>query len=97
PQATGVLPYLASGNGVCSEFSVLTNLAVAINCGKNNTFAVPSYLYTDAAVFYNHRDFRAIVNVRNLFDVDYFESSQSQTRVFPGDPLTVLGSIFWEL
>ncbi|MEH2080407.1 MAG: hypothetical protein V7K89_10450, partial [Nostoc sp.] len=30
PQATGVLPYLASGNGVCSEFSVLTNLAVAI-------------------------------------------------------------------
>ncbi|MEH2083320.1 MAG: hypothetical protein V7K89_26105, partial [Nostoc sp.] len=31
PQATGVLPYLASGNGVCSEFSVLTNLAVAIN------------------------------------------------------------------
>ncbi|MEH2081794.1 MAG: TonB-dependent receptor, partial [Nostoc sp.] len=33
PQATGVLPYLASGNGVCSEFSVLTNLAVAILLG----------------------------------------------------------------
>ncbi|MEH2078969.1 MAG: helix-turn-helix domain-containing protein, partial [Nostoc sp.] len=35
PQATGVLPYLASGNGVCSEFSVLTNLAVAITYGQN--------------------------------------------------------------
>ncbi|MEH2082985.1 MAG: hypothetical protein V7K89_24305, partial [Nostoc sp.] len=40
PQATGVLPYLASGNGVCSEFSVLTNLAVAIE----NTGTYPTIL-----------------------------------------------------
>jgi hypothetical protein len=30
PQATGVLPYLADGDGACPELSVLTNLAVAI-------------------------------------------------------------------
>jgi hypothetical protein len=34
PQATGVLPYLADGDGACPELSVLTNLAVAINQPK---------------------------------------------------------------
>ncbi|MEH2182387.1 hypothetical protein [Nostoc sp.] len=63
----------------------------------DNTFTVPSYLRTDAAIFYNQGGFRAAVNIRNLFDADYFETSQSQTRVFPGDPLTVVGSISWEL
>ncbi|MEH1844259.1 MAG: TonB-dependent receptor [Nostoc sp.] len=58
---------------------------------------MPSYLRTDAAIFYNQGGFRVGVNVRNLFDVDYFETSQSGTRVFPGDPLTVVGSISWKL
>ncbi|MEH2274862.1 MAG: hypothetical protein V7K40_08625 [Nostoc sp.] len=62
----------------------------------NNSFTLPSYLRTDAAIFYNQGGFRAALNVRNLFDVDYFESSQSRLRVFPGDPLTVVGSISWE-
>ncbi|MEH2182389.1 MAG: hypothetical protein V7K56_25495 [Nostoc sp.] len=63
----------------------------------NNSFVLPSYLRTDAAIFYNQGGFRAAVNIRNLFDADYFETSQSQTRVFPGDPLTVVESISWEL
>ncbi|MEH2253262.1 hypothetical protein [Nostoc sp.] len=63
---------------------------------SNNPFTVPNYLRTDAAIFYNQGGFRVGVNVRSLFDVDYFETSH-RLRVFPGDPLTVVGSISWEL
>lgn len=60
-----------------------------------NTFEIPSYLTTDASIFYKRDRFRAAVNVRNLFDIDYFESGFNQTRVFPGSPLTVQGSVSW--
>ncbi len=61
-----------------------------------NTFELPSYLRTDASIFYKRDRFRAAVNLRNLFDVDYFESAFSRNRVFLGDPLTVQGTILWE-
>ncbi|WP_414582662.1 TonB-dependent siderophore receptor [Scytonema sp. PCC 10023] len=60
-----------------------------------NTFELPSYLRTDAAIFYERDQFRAAVNFRNLFDIDYFESAFNINRVFPGDPLEVQGSISW--
>lgn len=61
-----------------------------------NTFQLPSYLRTDAAIFYRRNRFRAALNFRNLFDVDYFETSFDRNRVFYGDPLTVQGTISWE-
>ncbi|MEM1254634.1 MAG: TonB-dependent siderophore receptor [Cyanobacteria bacterium P01_H01_bin.21] len=61
-----------------------------------NTFSVPSYLRTDAAVFYKRNNFRAALNFRNLFDADYFVSAQNRNRVFPGEPFTLVGSISWE-
>lgn len=62
-----------------------------------NTFELPSYLRTDAAIFYKRNRFRAALNFRNLFDVDYFETSLNRNRVFYGDPLTVQGTISFEL
>lgn len=61
-----------------------------------NTFQLPSYWRTDAAIFYNRDQFRAALNFRNLFDVDYFESAESRLRVYPGEPFTVQGTISWE-
>ncbi|MFQ4146061.1 TonB-dependent siderophore receptor [Chlorogloeopsis sp. ULAP02] len=61
-----------------------------------NTFQLPSYLRTDAAVFYKRDRFRAALNFRNLFNVDYFESAASRLRVYPGEPFTVQGTISWE-
>ncbi|WP_138502814.1 TonB-dependent siderophore receptor [Nostoc sp. PA-18-2419] len=61
-----------------------------------NTFQLPSYLRTDAAIFYKRNRFRAALNFRNLFDVDYFETSFNRYRVFYGDPLTVQGTISFE-
>ncbi|MBW4642038.1 MAG: hypothetical protein KME23_03300 [Goleter apudmare HA4340-LM2] len=61
-----------------------------------NSFQLPSYLRTDAAIFYRRDRFRAALNFRNLSDVDYFELSFNRVRVFRGDPLTVQGTISWE-
>lgn len=61
-----------------------------------NTFTVPSYFRTDAALFYRRDRFRAQINFRNIFDVDYFESAANRARLFAGEPFTVQGTISWE-
>ncbi|MBF2048445.1 MAG: TonB-dependent siderophore receptor [Elainella sp. C42_A2020_010] len=61
-----------------------------------NSFQLPSYLRTDATIFYNRDRFRAALNFRNLFDVEYFESAFNQLRVSPGEPFTVQGTISWQ-
>jgi iron complex outermembrane recepter protein len=61
-----------------------------------NTFELPSFLRTDAAIFYRRDRFRAAINLRNLFDIEYFESATNINRVSLGDPLTVQGTISWE-
>lgn len=60
-----------------------------------NTFEVPSYLTTNAAVFYKKDGFRAAINIRNLFNVDYFENAFNRLRVSPGEPFTVQGTVSW--
>lgn len=62
----------------------------------DNSFTLPSYLRTDAALFYEKNKFRAAINIRNLFDIDYFETAQNDLRVYPGSPLTVIGSVSWK-
>jgi iron complex outermembrane receptor protein len=58
-----------------------------------NTFKLPSYLRTDAAIFYRRDNWRAGINLQNLFDVGYFETSEiGRNTVIPGTPLTVIGS-----
>ncbi|MBP5971844.1 TonB-dependent receptor [Brasilonema sp. CT11] len=61
-----------------------------------NTFTLPSYFLTEAAIFYKQDRFRAAVNFKNLFDVDYFESALNRNNLFYGDPFTVQGTISWE-
>ncbi|WP_322727959.1 TonB-dependent siderophore receptor [Nostoc sp. ChiQUE01b] len=62
-----------------------------------NSFQIPSYLRTDAAIFYKRDRLRAALNFRNLFNVDYFESAFSDLTVLPGEPFTVQGTISWQL
>ena len=62
----------------------------------DNSFPLPSYFRTDAAIFYNRGQFRAALNFRNLFDVDYFESAYGDLSVYPGEPFTVLGTVSWQ-
>ncbi|WP_315875356.1 TonB-dependent receptor domain-containing protein [Leptolyngbya sp. 7M] len=60
-----------------------------------NTFQLPSYLRTDAAIFYERDRFRAALNFRNLFDIEYYETASSVLSVFPGAPFEVQGTISW--
>ncbi|MEH2182609.1 TonB-dependent siderophore receptor [Nostoc sp.] len=61
-----------------------------------NTFKLPSYFTTDAAIFYKRGQLRTQLNFKNLFDVDYFDTALNDLRVFPGEPFTVQGTISWE-
>ncbi|NJL57126.1 TonB-dependent siderophore receptor [bacterium] len=54
-----------------------------------NTFDLPGYLRTDAALFYRRNQFRAALNIKNLFNIDYFPSATFSGAVNPGDSLTV--------
>ncbi|MEH2462216.1 TonB-dependent siderophore receptor [Nostoc sp.] len=56
-----------------------------------NTLTVPSYVRTDAAIFYRRDNWRAALNFKNLFDVNYIESSYY--GVYYGAPLTVQGTV----
>jgi len=61
----------------------------------NNTYDVPSYIRTDAAIFYYR--FKLALNFKNLFDVDYFESALNFNRVYYGQQFAVQGTISWQL
>jgi iron complex outermembrane recepter protein len=62
-----------------------------------NSFQLPSYLRTDAAIFYRRDQFRAALNFKNLFDVDYFEATPfGRDFVYLGAPFTVQGTISWQ-
>ncbi|NDJ25545.1 TonB-dependent siderophore receptor [Nostoc sp. B(2019)] len=62
----------------------------------DNTFSLPSYLRTDAALFYRRNNFRAALNVHNLFDNEYFETGESILRVYAGAPRTVKFTLGWQ-
>lgn len=59
----------------------------------NNSFQVPGYVRTDASMFYRRSNWRAAINVNNLFNVDYIEATQRRTRIDPGAPLTIRASL----
>ncbi|MEH2392106.1 MAG: TonB-dependent siderophore receptor [Nostoc sp.] len=62
-----------------------------------NDFQLPDYLRTDASLFYKYGQLRAQLNFRNLFNIDYFETTAGEiTKVIPGSPTTVEGRISWE-
>lgn len=60
-----------------------------------NSFDLPSYVTTDLALFYNRDNFRAAINIRNLFDETYFVAF-NRNRVSYGEPFTIQGTLSWQ-
>jgi iron complex outermembrane receptor protein len=58
-----------------------------------NSFWIPSYVRVDATLFYERPSWRAAINIRNAFDRDYYAAASSRTRIDPGAPLAVIGSV----
>ena len=66
---------------------------------NDNSYVLEDYFLTNAAVSYRRDNWRAALNIRNLFDVDYIDSSEG-IRAFenrPGEGLTIMGSFSVEL
>jgi len=60
----------------------------------DNTYELPSYVRTDAALYYRRDNWRAALNFQNLFDVNYIRSSEGYREAnAPGAPFTVIGSL----
>ncbi|MHC5770086.1 MAG: TonB-dependent siderophore receptor [Nostoc sp.] len=57
----------------------------------NNGVVLPSYVRTDASIFYRNENWRVGLNFKNLFDTNYYDSHGYY--LLPGAPLTVLGTI----
>jgi iron complex outermembrane receptor protein len=59
----------------------------------DNSFELGSYFLTNAALFYRRDNWRAAVNFKNIFNVDYSNSPFGNTRIEVGEPFTVIGSV----
>ncbi|MBE7385526.1 MAG: TonB-dependent siderophore receptor [Leptolyngbya sp. SIO1E4] len=59
-----------------------------------NSFRLGSYFLTNATVSYQRDNWRAGLNIRNLFDVNYIEGSRNSRTLSipPGDGFTLIGS-----
>ncbi|NJP09959.1 MAG: TonB-dependent receptor [Leptolyngbyaceae cyanobacterium RU_5_1] len=55
-------------------------------------FKLPSYIRTDAAIYYRRNNWRIGLNIKNLFDKTYYDTFQGSDIVYPGAPFTVVGS-----
>lgn len=62
------------------------------NADLENTSILPSYFRTDAAIYYKRDNWRLGLNFRNLFNETYYETAQTRNIIYPGAPLTVVGS-----
>ncbi|WP_292755562.1 TonB-dependent siderophore receptor [Nostoc sp. NMS4] len=62
--------------------------------GLPNNIKIPSYLRTDASIFYKRDNWRVGVNIKNLFDTKYYESQGFY--IVPAAPFTVLGSVSFD-
>ncbi|ESA33722.1 hypothetical protein N836_20690 [Leptolyngbya sp. Heron Island J] len=58
-----------------------------------NNVVLPSYVRGDASIFYNRDNWQAQLNFQNLFNTDYFESTQNTGLIFPGGPFTLVGRV----
>ena len=56
-----------------------------------NDVKIPSYVRTDASIFYKRDNWRASLNFKNLFDKDYYNSQGF--FIVPAEPFTVLGKV----
>ncbi|MEM8614061.1 MAG: TonB-dependent receptor, partial [Cyanobacteria bacterium P01_H01_bin.105] len=61
---------------------------------NENSYVLEDYFLTNAAISYRKDNWRAALNFRNLFDVDYIDSSEGSRLIEnrPGEGFTLVGS-----
>ncbi|MEH2465194.1 TonB-dependent siderophore receptor [Nostoc sp.] len=62
-----------------------------------DTYTIPSYFLTNAALYYRQNKFSVGINLNNIFNVRYYEASFDYLqRIIPGRPYTAELSVKWE-
>ncbi|GJD76759.1 Metal-pseudopaline receptor CntO [Methylobacterium goesingense] len=56
-------------------------------------FVLPAYIAVDALAYYRYENLRFGLNIENIFDATYYESSNNAFRVYPGAPRRFTGTI----
>lgn len=86
---------IQTGNLQGLGFGIGFNYVGKTEGGLPNSFQVDSFFLTNAAIFYRRDNWRFALNFKNLFDVDYIDAvGNDRTRaIYPGEPLTVIGSV----
>ncbi len=61
----------------------------------DNSFQLDSFFLTNGAIFYERNNWRAALNLKNIFDVDYIAGASPvrERGNDPGEPFTVIGSL----
>lgn len=64
-----------------------------------NSFILEDYFLTNAAISFKRDGWKAAINFRNIFDVDYIQGGEGSrtNEIYPGDGFTVIGSVSVEL
>ncbi|MES1025789.1 TonB-dependent siderophore receptor [Gloeocapsa sp. BRSZ] len=62
----------------------------------NSNLQLPSYVRADAALFYRHENWRAAINIQNLFDIEYYEVAQNRTTIYPGAPFNIRATVSYD-
>jgi catecholate siderophore receptor len=57
---------------------------------NDNLVRLPSYTRVDATVFYRKSRYEVSLNVRNLFDTNYYETAHGNFAIYPGAPINGL-------
>ena len=62
---------------------------------NTNSFTLDSYFLTNAAISYKRNNWKAALNFRNVFDVDYIQGNEGRrnSEIYPGHEFTIVGSI----
>jgi iron complex outermembrane receptor protein len=60
----------------------------------DNSFKLDSFFLTNGAIFYERNNWRAALNLKNIFDVDYIAGTTTlrERGNDRGEPFTVIGS-----
>ncbi|TGD95876.1 TonB-dependent siderophore receptor [Methylobacterium nonmethylotrophicum] len=56
-------------------------------------FTLPAYIAVDALAYYRWENIRFSLNIENVFDTTYYESSLNVFRVYPGSPRRFTGAV----
>jgi catecholate siderophore receptor len=57
---------------------------------NDNLVTLPGYVRIDATAFYRKRHYEIAMNLRNVGNVKYYETAQSNFQIYPGSPISGL-------